>query len=105
VIYPGLKIGDYEIIDELGRGGFGSVFLAKEISSGKAVAIKFLHPKSLKSKNARQNFVDEMINQARLSSNINIVRVERSLSYKDNQGEHMGMVMEFVEGEPLDLYI
>jgi len=105
MIYPGLKIGDYEIVDELGRGGFGSVFLAKDVNSGKGVAIKFLHPKSLKSKNVKQNFVDEMINQARLSSNINIVRVERSLSYKDNQGEHMGMVMEFVEGEPLDLYI
>lgn len=105
MIYPGLKIGDYVIEDELGRGGFGSVYLAKDERSGQDVAVKFLHPKSLKSDAAQQAFVDEMINQARLSLNPNIVHVVRSIRYKDNQGEYPGMVMEYVDGDPLDLFI
>lgn len=105
MIYPGLKIGDYIIEDELGRGGFGSVYLARDERSGQEVAVKFLHPKSLKSDAAQQAFVDEMINQARLSLNPNIVHVVRSIRYKDNQGEYPGMVMEYVDGDPLDLFI
>ena len=105
MIYPGLKIGDYIIEDELGRGGFGSVYLARDERSGQNVAVKFLHPKSLKSDAAQQAFVDEMINQARLSLTPNIVHVIRSIRYKDNQGEHPGMVMEYVDGDPLDLFI
>jgi len=105
MIYPGLKIGDFVIEDELGRGGFGSVYLAKNVTFDKYVAIKFLHPKTVKSPKAKQAFLDEMINQARLSLNPNIVQIERSINYKDRHGEHLGMVMEFVDGEPLDLYI
>lgn len=105
MIYPGLKINDYIIMDELGRGGFGSVFLAKESQTNHLYAIKFLHPKTLRSDESRQAFIDEMINQARLSLNPNIVHVVRSVRHSDNQGEHLGMVMEYVDGDPLDIYI
>lgn len=105
MIYPGLEIGDYIIRDELGRGGFGSVFIADDKNTNKEVAIKFLHPNALKSSDSKQNFVDEMINQARLSTNPNIVHIIRSISYKDRQGEHLGMVMEYIDGDPMDIYI
>jgi len=47
MIYPGLNINGYVIKEELGRGGFGSVYLAVEEASGRPVAIKFLHPKTV----------------------------------------------------------
>ena len=105
MIYPGLKIANYIIKDELGRGGFGTVYVAVEENTSREVAIKFLHPKTIRSEEARQAFLDEMINQAKLSTNPNIVQVIRSISYKDKQGEQMGMVMEYVQGDPLDFFI
>ncbi|MEM9493775.1 MAG: protein kinase, partial [Myxococcota bacterium] len=39
---PGTGIGHYELIRELGRGGMGVVFLARDIRLVRRVAIKFL---------------------------------------------------------------
>ncbi|NIR44797.1 MAG: hypothetical protein GWM93_19445, partial [Gemmatimonadetes bacterium] len=36
--------GEYEIHHELGRGGMGSVFLAREIGLDRLVAVKVLPP-------------------------------------------------------------
>src|SRR5262245_47158048 len=36
----GMKIDDFELIREIGRGGFAVVFLAKQLSLGRFVALK-----------------------------------------------------------------
>ena len=40
----GSLIGQYQIVQEIGRGGMGRVFLAKDTASGEKVALKMINP-------------------------------------------------------------
>ncbi|MCG8524133.1 MAG: serine/threonine protein kinase, partial [Pseudomonadales bacterium] len=51
--------GDYELIEELGRGATGVVFKAYQISLNREVAIKILHGSALASPTERERFVIE----------------------------------------------
>ncbi len=89
----GQRIGDYEVIRELGRGGMGQVFLARDIKLGRKVAIKFL----LAGENTD---IDRFLIEARVTAQItheNIVVIHAV-------DEHLGMpymVLEYLEGESL----
>jgi len=41
---PGDRIGHYELIEELGHGGMGTVFRAKDLNSSREIALKVLPP-------------------------------------------------------------
>lgn len=43
-LYHGLRFGDYQIEEKIGGGGMGSIYLAREISMQRFVALKVLHP-------------------------------------------------------------
>jgi serine/threonine protein kinase len=60
VQYPliGKQLGNYQLIQGLGRGGYADVYLAEDIGSGKKVAIKILHAR-LDEESEIQNFFRE----------------------------------------------
>ena len=90
---PGLRVKQYELIRELGRGGMGQVYLARDTRLGRRVAMKFLVSSS-------QKFTERFIVEARATARcshenivvIHDVEVHRGLPY---------MVLEYVEGTSL----
>nr|WP_044193314.1 serine/threonine-protein kinase [Hyalangium minutum] len=91
---PGTRIHQYELIRQLGAGGMGTVFLARDTRLGRRVAIKFLHSKASET---TRRFILEARATARCSHE-NIVIIYEV-------GEFQGspfMVLEYLQGQPLN---
>jgi eukaryotic-like serine/threonine-protein kinase len=93
---PPDSFGDYEILEELGRGGMGVVYRARQRSLNRVVAIKLMREARLSSDSDRGRFLAEAEAAARLT-HPNIVTVyevgrQNSLPY---------IVMEYVAGRNL----
>jgi serine/threonine-protein kinase len=58
--------GDYELLREIGRGGMGIVYQARQISLGRTVALKMLSAAQLHSPSGRRRFQVEVQASARL---------------------------------------
>jgi serine/threonine protein kinase len=89
----GARVGHYILLSELGRGGMGTVFLARDEKLQRKVAIKFV---AVRGAVAVARFTAEARVTARCT-HANIVVVH-------DIGEHEGvpyMVLEYVEGESL----
>jgi serine/threonine-protein kinase len=90
------RIGPYRVLDRLGRGGMGEVFLAYDDRLDRRVAIKRIRPDAGTSDRRRERFRRE----ARLSARLNhpaIVQIYDILT----EGDLEYIVMEAVEGANL----
>ena len=88
--------GEYSLERELGRGGMGIVYLARDVQLDRDVAIKVLPSHLAQSPTSRERFLREARTAARLS-HPHIVPIHRV-------GEAAGfvfLVMSYVEGETL----
>ncbi len=91
-----IAFGDYVVIDELGRGGMGTVLRARHRRMEREVAIKVLPTTALDSETAVARFYQEVKVAAQLT-HPNIVHAY-------DAGEHQGfhyLVMEYVRGNDL----
>ena len=59
-----MRLGKYEIIEELGKGGFGIVYKARDLSLGRTIALKVLHPQLAADVDFVERFRKEAINLA-----------------------------------------
>lgn len=92
----GFLLGQYRIVDELGRGGMGRVYKAVHKTMGRFVALKILAPHLTRTERARELFEREVKAAARLN-HPNIVT-----AYDANQaGDRFFLVMEYVDGPNL----
>jgi hypothetical protein len=60
LIQKDINIPDYRIIQTLGRGGMGVVYLVQRIKDGKQAALKVMPPKVVVDERSRQRFLREM---------------------------------------------
>ena len=88
------RLGDYEIHEEIGRGGMGTVFRATHVRLKRTVALKVLAPQLLDKNNALTRFLREIEAIGKLPQHRNVV-LATDARQVDNT--HF-LVMEYVEG-------
>jgi serine/threonine protein kinase len=96
----GFVLGQYRILDQLGKGGMGRVFKAMHFTMGRVVALKVLAPQLLKTANAQLLFRREMRAIAQLS-HPNLVTAYDA----DQIGNRYFLVMEYVDGPNLEQFV
>jgi CheY-like chemotaxis protein len=84
----------YEIIDELGRGGMGVVYRARDRELGEEVAVKVLRAELLKTD---PGLIERLKMEIRLARRITHPNVVRSHDFGEWQGMHF-LTMEYVKG-------
>ncbi|UCD24306.1 MAG: serine/threonine protein kinase [Gemmatimonadota bacterium] len=88
--------GRYSLDRELGRGGMGVVFLARDVALDRRVAIKLLPPDLAADEIVRKRFLREARTAAGLS-HPNVVQIHSV----EEHGDLVFFVMAFVDGETL----
>ncbi|MFO0843896.1 MAG: FHA domain-containing serine/threonine-protein kinase [Gemmataceae bacterium] len=96
----GEVFGDFELLEELGRGGMGVVYKARQKSLDRLVAMKLLLAEHMSNPGVLLRFQDEARSAARLT-HPNIVAV---YAVGDSPAGPF-FVMEFVEGPTLDTLV
>jgi serine/threonine-protein kinase len=96
----GQTIDHYLIERYIGQGGMGSVFQARDISLGRQVAIKFIHPHLASQEKFQQQFLQQ-IRDAAAFDHPNIVRIFAH-DYRD---DHLYLVMEYIAEGSLRDYL
>ena len=93
----GKRVGDYQLGQVLGIGGMGTVYLARQISMNRLVALKILHPDLALNETSLKRFFREM----RLSANLMTDGVARVYE-AGRDGDIVFFSMEYVEGNNLN---
>lgn len=93
---PGDSIGEYEIIDIIGDGGFSVVYKATDTNLQRLVAIKQFMPELFSEEGTREWFVRE----ARLSASLNHPNIVSTYALRE-QDESLFLVMEYLPGGDL----
>lgn len=96
VLAIGAKIGHYRIIDKIGAGGMGEVYLAEDTRLMRKVALKFLPAHLAANEDVKNRFFREAQAVAKLN-HPNIVTIHDVSEY----GGRPYFVMEHVEGQSL----
>lgn len=91
------RFGEYDIIEEIARGGMGVVYLARQRVLKRVVALKVLRSGDNASPEERERLLREAKAAAALS-HPNIVPIHE---FSINQGQPY-FTMDFIKGQPLD---
>lgn len=92
---PLQRLGQYELLSLVGKGGMATVYRARNVQTGQIVAVKVMPPEY----NRNAVFLKRFEQEFNASRRINHPNVVRALEYCG--GEVPFLVMEYVEGQTL----
>ncbi len=95
-IEVGSALGNYELVDLLGKGAMGRVFRARHVLLGREVAIKVLNPDLA----ARPDIVDRFFREARVVNDIDHENIVEVTDFVEAPGVAY-LVMELLDGVSL----
>ncbi len=88
--------GRFELLEELGSGGMGTVYKARQLDLGRIVALKALHG----SLGASQSLIERFLREARAAANLDHPGLVRVFEVGCLEGTYF-FTMEYVRGESL----
>jgi serine/threonine-protein kinase len=92
----GRQFGAYEVLEELGSGGMGKVYRAKNVTLERIVALKTLSPFL----SSDEGFVQRFLKEARVAARLNHPNIVQIYDFGCVEGIHY-LAMEYVDGETL----
>ncbi len=87
-------LGEYEIVQEIGRGGMGVVFEARHITMWRRVALKVL-PKSL---SEQTNYLSRFLSETRSAGQLHHTNIVPVFEVGEAEGIHF-YSMQFIHGD------
>src|SRR5262249_31959853 len=94
--HKGFFVGKYKVLEPLGSGGMGKVFLCEHVTMKHRVAMKILPATSAEGTTLAKRFERE----ARAAANLNHPNIVRAHDF-DRTGVFYYMIMDFVDGVSL----
>ena len=94
---PAPAIPGFEILERLGEGGMGVVFKARQVAMDRFVAVKVLRDELQQ----EPEYIKRFFKEARLAGRLRHANIVSALDCGTAEGRSF-MIMEFVEGKPLD---
>jgi serine/threonine-protein kinase len=92
----GRQFGAYEVLEELGSGGMGKVYRAKNMTLERIVALKTLSTFL----SSDEGFVQRFLKEARVAARLNHPNIVQIYDFGCVEGIHY-LAMEYVDGESL----
>ena len=94
---PGTEIGAYRIVDLLGTGGMGQVFLAEHKKLGRRVALKLLLPEFA----GNRDVISRFFHEAKAVNQINHQHIVEIVDFVEDPGGFNYFIMELLDGRDL----
>jgi len=96
MMMPNRQLGKYTILEELGRGGFGTVYRATDNSLDREVALKILHPQLM----VDMDFVERFQKEAKLVARLEHPNIVTIFDLGESEGR-VYIAMRYLPGGSL----
>jgi eukaryotic-like serine/threonine-protein kinase len=100
---PGLRVGRYEVVRKLGQGGFGIIFVGRDVELDREVALKFLRPEHLTRPDLVQRFLQEARSAAKIhhAGIVTVFECGQVTGTNTRADDTVYIAMELLHGESL----